>query len=344
MWRHILLLIIFAILGCTSMTLSSSPPLLKEPSINYSSDSLDVFVILPNDYPNSSIFINSVLHHSPDAIRNYIAKAFEEDSLDTQYLDSLPEAFYRYTLIQMYDMPAGEKKYTFSVPKAIIQQALKNIAATQLTVYPETIYPLFQKEMSLPGISVYDSLRLPLPCEGAPVPDNPLLLPNAPRSYRNGTHRGIDFYANWGSSVRSVADGVVIRAEHNYKEIPAAFREELLKETTQVGRTPSDIFEHILVGQAVYIDHGFDLIPGYRCVSIYAHLSYIEEDIVPGAKVKQEQLLGKSGNTGTRPSTIGTRGGSHLHWELILQDAGGEYYLGQGIETGLYDLLTTIFY
>ncbi|NIA18524.1 MAG: hypothetical protein GWO85_00340, partial [Simkaniaceae bacterium] len=212
MWRHIVFLIIFAILGCTSTTPSSSPPPLKEPSINYSSDSLDVFVILSNDYPNSSIVINSVLHHSPDAIRKYVAKTYEEDSLDTQYLDFLPKAFFRYTLIQMNDISTGKKKYTFSVSKAMIQQALKDIAATQLTVYPETIYPLFQKDMALPDISVYDSLRLPLPCEGVPVPDNPILLPNAPRSYRNGTHRGVDFYANWGSPVRSVADGVVIRA------------------------------------------------------------------------------------------------------------------------------------
>ena len=33
-------------------------------------------------------------------------------------------------------------------------------------------------------------------------------IPNAPRNYRNGTHRGLDFFANWGTPVRSVADGV----------------------------------------------------------------------------------------------------------------------------------------
>ncbi|NQU34059.1 MAG: M23 family metallopeptidase, partial [Bacteroidetes bacterium] len=212
------------------------------------------------------------------------------------------------------------------------------------TVYPELIYPLFQKEASIPDISVYENLKLPLPCDGVPVPDNPILLPNAKRSYRNGIHRGIDFYANWGSPVRTVFDGVVIRADHNFKEIPAQFREELLEITTKVGRTPSDIFEHVLVGQAVYIDHGFDIIPGYRCISIYAHLSHIEENIVPGTKVVQGQVLGKSGNTGTKPSTLGTRGGSHLHWELILQDDSGEYYLGQGIDTNTSDLLNAIFF
>ncbi|NQV38322.1 MAG: M23 family metallopeptidase, partial [Candidatus Marinimicrobia bacterium] len=174
--------------------------------------------------------------------------------------------------------------------------------------------------------------------------DNPILLPNAPRRYRNGTHRGIDFYANWGSSVRSVADGVVIRADHNFKEVSHEFRSELLRITTQVGRTPSDIFEHILVGQSVYIDHGFDLIPGYRCISIYAHLSHIDGNISPGTKVTQGQELGMSGNSGTKPSTLGTRGGSHLHWELILQDDSGEYFLGQGLDVNANNILTNIFY
>ena len=35
--------------------------------------------------------------------------------------------------------------------------------------------------------------------------------------------------------------------------------------------------------------------------------------------VEQGQLIGKTGNTGTRPSTLGTKKESHLHWELILQ-------------------------
>ena len=121
-----------------------------------------------------------------------------------------------------------------------------------------------------------DSLSLSLPCYDVPVPKRTMRLPNAPRNYRNGTHRGLDFFANWGTPVRSVADGVVVRSDLHYEEVPADFRENLLKATTKVGHTPSDIFNSVLLGKSVFLDHGFDLIPGFRTISIYAHLSHIE--------------------------------------------------------------------
>ena len=38
-----------------------------------------------------------------------------------------------------------------------------------------------------------DSLHLLLPCKNVPVPKRTMRLPNAPRTYRSGIHRGIDF-------------------------------------------------------------------------------------------------------------------------------------------------------
>jgi len=189
-----------------------------------------------------------------------------------------------------------------------------------------------------------DSLSLLLPCDGIPVPKRASRLPNAPRSYRNGIHRGIDFFANWGTPVKSVADGHVIRADHNYLEVPADFRVTLLSATTKVGATPSDIFNSILLGKSVFLDHGFTLIPGFRVISIYAHLSSIEENISPGSFVKAGQLIGKSGNTGTKESTLGTKKESHLHWEMILQKNDEEIYLGKDISNPLlYNTLKRIF-
>ena len=78
-----------------------------------------------------------------------------------------------------------------------------------------------------------DSLSLSLPCYDVPVPKRTMRLPNAPRNYRNGTHRGLDFFANWGTPVRSVADGIVVRSDLHYEEVPADFRENLLKATTK---------------------------------------------------------------------------------------------------------------
>jgi len=189
-----------------------------------------------------------------------------------------------------------------------------------------------------------DSLSLLLPCEGIQVPKRATRLPNAPRDYRSGTHRGIDFFANWGTLVRAVADGTVIRADHNYQEIPADYRMQLLSASARVGHTPSDIFNSVLLGKAVFLDHGFELIPDFRAISIYAHLSSIDTSITTGAFLKAGQNIGKSGNTGTRESTLGTKKESHLHWEMILQKGNKEIYLGKDVPNpDLYDMLDDVF-
>ena len=224
---------------------------------------------------------------------------------------------------------------TTSIPKNSPMSVLSSIETVEIE-HPNEIATFDPKWV--------DSLSLSLPCYDVPVPKRTMRLPNAPRNYRNGTHRGLDFFANWGTPVRSVADGVVVRSDLHYEEVPADFRENLLKATTKVGHTPSDIFNSVLLGKSVFLDHGFDLIPGFRTISIYAHLSHIEKEIVPGAVVKRGELLGKSGNTGIRESTIGSKAGSHLHWEMILQKGEQEIYLGKGMSNPeLYDMLFRIF-
>ena len=43
-------------------------------------------------------------------------------------------------------------------------------------------------------------------------------------------------------------------------------------------------------------------------------------------------------------STYGKREGAHLHWEMILQNEMGEFYLGQGLGYDeLFPLLKTLF-
>lgn len=187
-------------------------------------------------------------------------------------------------------------------------------------------------------------LKLLLPCENVNISKRSSRLPNAPRTYRNGVHRGIDFFANWGTNVRAVAPGVIVRSDQHYREYPADFREKMLQSCGIVGHTPSDIFNNVLLGKSIIIDHGFNLIPGFRTISIYAHLSSINENITGGTKVERGQLIGKTGNTGTRPSTLGTKKESHLHWELILQKDNDEIYLGEGMSyRPLYKMLLEIF-
>ena len=201
------------------------------------------------------------------------------------------------------------------------------------------------KKIDTPQIDLIKNLKLVLPCKGINVPKRTMRLPNAPRNYRNGIHKGIDFFSNWGTPVRSVADGIVIRSDLYYEEVPADFRESVLESSSRVGKTPSDIFNSILLGQSVFIDHGFDLIKDYRVISIYAHLSHINSDIKPGRFIEAGEIFAKSGNSGVKESTLGSRKGSHLHWELIMQKDQEEIFLGKGISNPeLYEILSSIFY
>ena len=193
-------------------------------------------------------------------------------------------------------------------------------------------------------IDLIKNLKLILPCKGINVPKRTMRLPNAPRNYRNGIHKGIDFFSNWGTPVRSVADGIVIRSDLYYEEVPADFRESVLESSSRVGKTPSDIFNSILLGQSVFIDHGFSLIKDYRVISIYAHLSHINSDIKPGRFIEAGEIFAKSGNSGMKESTLGSKSGAHLHWEMILQKGKEEVYLGKGIPNPeLYELLKRVF-
>jgi murein DD-endopeptidase MepM/ murein hydrolase activator NlpD len=83
---------------------------------------------------------------------------------------------------------------------------------------------LLEKEVKVFNIDWVKDLKLILPCENIPVPKRTMRLPNAPRNYRNGIHRGIDFFANWGTPIRAVAEGVVIRSDLHYEEVSPGFR------------------------------------------------------------------------------------------------------------------------
>ncbi|MBT3762611.1 MAG: M23 family metallopeptidase [Candidatus Marinimicrobia bacterium] len=232
---------------------------------------------------------------------------------------------------------------TYSIDTSFVMPHIRSVFEKMNSTQP--IEPLFDRAGRIPDFTLISpTISLMLPCDGQPIPTKGSRLPNAPRDYRSGVHRGIDFFSNWGTPVKSVADGIIIRSDLNYKEVPADFRIEILNRAAKLKRTPSDIFNSILLGKAVFIDHGFDLFPGYRSITIYAHLSYINSNIKPGYKIKAGEVFAKSGNTGTRPSTLGTRDESHLHWELILQNKNGEYYFGQNLPyKKLYPTLRSIF-
>lgn len=320
-----------------------------DPFIHISNNFDEITCILPVNIEEEHFqFIDSLLNTvAQQSLQYLLYESIQDDSLSV-LLKRMINNDYMFTIPSFEFESAAVSGDSLFLQYKLNKALLNHFIRPYIDLYghpgQKPIAPLFTSNHLPPAEDSISELRLLLPCENVSVPERALLLPNAPRNYRNGTHRGIDFYVNWGSPVRAVADGVVIRADQHYEEVPSDFRKKLLAEAKQLGHTPSDVFEHILVGQSVYIDHGFDLVPGFRAVSIYAHLSHINPAIKPGELVARGQVIGLSGNSGTEQSTLGTRKGAHLHWELILQDAGGEYYLGQGWDTEkLYQELVRVF-
>ena len=351
-----LLVLLTLFTGCNTPP-DSSPS--KSPKTRSISKAGNVSILT---FTEDKFYATITIPHGSQSVDPIFKKLMADDNADVldQYLDgtvrediapeikdviiaSLPDGALDYRFIEFTTAPSS----------SILQLALdRNLIETialpiiKKYTYPGAvpILPLFSVSTTPPIPNDLKDLKLLLPCENVQVPEQPLLLPNAPRAYRHGTHRGIDFYVNWGTPVRAVTDGVIIRAEHNYKEMSADFRLDVLSDTKILGRTPSDVFEHLLLGQAVYIDHGFDLVPGYRAVTIYAHMSHINSSITVGSTVRRGEVIGQSGNTGTKDSTLKKKTGAHLHWEMILQNKSGEYYLGQGEKHDiLYSFLNKLF-
>ena len=77
---------------------------------------------------------------------------------------------------------------------------LINIKEKLMTLYvqrqSEAFYPLFKNNLLSLNWDEAPLPKLIFPCERSQVPQNAKLLPNAPREYRKGIHRGIDFFAN----------------------------------------------------------------------------------------------------------------------------------------------------
>jgi|688.fasta_scaffold255235_3 hypothetical protein len=102
---------------------------------------------------------------------------------------------------------------------------------------------------------------------------------------RKGTpHKGVDLYANNGTPVLSIMDGVVEEANNRDKRG---------------------------WGNQVTIKHEVD---GQKYYSRYAHLSRI--DVSPGERVKQGDRIGLSGGVKGAPGS-GNSDGPHLHFELM---------------------------
>jgi len=180
-----------------------------------------------------------------------------------------------------------------------------------------------------------------VPIEGATISSRASHLPGAPRAYRNGTHEGFDFYDGtvsveiaFDTPQRAAASGVVIRADLDYVELDQAGYDALISRARSTLSTPPEVLD-ALRGRQVWIRH-----PG-GFITRYAHLASVAEGIAEGTEVRQGQVIGTTGNSGTLEAVQGTRDGPHPHVEIW---RGDELYLGQGMEPGaIYAVAAQVF-
>jgi murein DD-endopeptidase MepM/ murein hydrolase activator NlpD len=152
-------------------------------------------------------------------------------------------------------------------------------------------------------------------------------LPNARRQYRQGVHEGLDLYVRYGNPVRAAADGIVTRADLDYMELAPELHERYLAVSRELETTPPDILDR-LRGRCIEIDHG--LHEGVRCRSVYGHLSRVLS--TRGESIRQGELIGDVGNSGTTAGVRGCREEAHLHLEIRFQRIGSlERFVGEGL-------------
>lgn len=168
-----------------------------------------------------------------------------------------------------------------------------------------------------------------VPVPGSTISSRAAHWPGALRAYRNGVHEGFDFYDKavsgttqiaYRTPVVAVADGRVVRADHDYVELTQEAYDAIIAEANAVLSTPPRILDQ-LRGRQVWIEHagGF--------VSRYAHLAEIPGDVQVGSPVVQGQVVGLTGNSGTAEAAAGTQDDPHPHVEVWSPDGS---YLGQG--------------
>jgi len=171
-----------------------------------------------------------------------------------------------------------------------------------------------------------------LPYPGTVLPDRPRSYPGARRLYRYGVHEGLDIYGfdaaglHFGSSVWSVAPGIVARADHDFVELSPAAYEAAVAQAALEHRTPPSLADRFL-GRQVAVEHS------HGVESRYMHLQAIAPGIDAGKPIIQGVAVGAVGVSGTNAGAYGTTEGAHLHFELWINGR----YLGQGLS--LYETM-----
>jgi murein DD-endopeptidase MepM/ murein hydrolase activator NlpD len=177
-----------------------------------------------------------------------------------------------------------------------------------------------------------------IPIAGMRLPKHPGVFPGARRLYRYGVHAGVDFFDDpgaktrikMGTPARAADAGKIVRADANFVDMNARQFSKVMSECLHAHQT-SEHNEDLLRGCQVWIDHGNGL------VTRYAHLDRIKPNLKVNQFVKQGDVIGFIGVSGTGQNLPGRAKYPHLHFEIRLDGR----YLGYGLtpqETiGIYE-------
>ncbi len=199
---------------------------------------------------------------------------------------------------------------------ALFAAACGAVSGSSSTATPTPILPTATPET--PDLTVFRAFIYPV--KGGCLPESDRLMPNARREYRGGIHEGVDFYDHdnctkigKGTAIFAAKDGVVIRADHDYRPLTQA---ELLaadKRISEGHANDPDILDRFR-GRQVWIDHGKGI------VTRYAHTSDVAADIHVGDTVKQGDVIAFVGDSGTPESITDPGTEEHLHFEVRTGD------------------------
>jgi len=210
----------------------------------------------------------------------------------------------------------------FAVAAALIAAACGGSSAAPA---PSSTAPAATVTPTGPDLTIFHNWIFPI--EGGCLPASDLLMPNAPREYRDGVHEGMDLYGVDNCTVIekntpaiAAKDGVVIRADHGYHDLTQAELDSANARIEAGDPNAPEIID-LFRGRQVWIDHGHGI------VTRYAHLEDIPDGIVEGRRVVQGETVGYIGDSGTPESLSNPDTEIHLHWELRT----GDTFLGQGL-------------
>ncbi|KAA0548091.1 M23 family metallopeptidase [Bacillus sp. BGMRC 2118] len=196
------------------------------------------------------------------------------------------------------------------------KQSLTIYLPKEKTDVPASTKPLVPNDVE--GILMLLSI-LDNPIKGANVSTVKSHLPGAKRTYRHGTHEGMDFYQysssvtiNRQTPVYGMAEGKVVRADHDYTPYP---NEETRNKDLQLAGTLPATPEYMLDklrGKQVWITYPNGV------VARYAHLDSIPKSIRVGDAVTPDTVVGYVGNSGTSGEVKQDNSELHLHLDLLI--------------------------